>query len=962
MQSLFECIFTNFKEKLLPLNDYFQEITMKRFLSILLLVSLFCGTEASAKRRNTQQLPEEMLSPTKTFAESLRDDYTHFYNSGGVFEKLYLMTDRPYYSAGETLYFSGYLVHATMLTRNSASNFIYVELISPEGRLVERVKIAATNKQFIGTFMLSARLTSGRYKLRAYTRWMMNFDMGYFFTKDVYIGNAIDDAITTSISYSEGEKGQFIANIRFVDQNGLPIVSTPVRYRSIIDGRSRGGSQRTDKSGAIKVKFTPSDSAHDGFELHIRANSRDLSRYVQMPSFTNNFDVQFCPEGGNLIANLVQVVAFKAQSANGRSVEVEGAIYNEAGEEISKFKSEHLGMGRFAMCAEPGVKYYAEVTSADGLTRRFDLPVAQPSGVALRVMRQNNGYTILAQATPDQNLADYACVVHSRGAVMTVVESLVQPLRLRNEDMFDGIAQVSVVHRPTRKIVAERLFYVRDNRYATADIMVGEVFEQRQLVRATIAVKGSDGKPAKGNFSMSVTDATMVPLDEKAPNILSYMLLSSDLKGEVENPGYYFEEDTPRRANQLDLVMMTNGWRRYDLEHVMTRKLPRIIHPMEETQTISGSVYGLLGRARKPSIVVMNTKTKQFDHFELNEYNDFIVTGLPHNEDVVYLVQALNKRGKDTTVSIKIESDNYPVIDIVSDRPYYKNYVEPISRKFLETAREKYFYEGGERIVDIEEIVVVGRKLSTPFFASGSRGSTAHGDLSRYGSVAEILMTFKELDVLGNVITTRREYLDIQRDASSVVDITENPTDEHDTVSSSGGVDFSGDADTDTADFRTPEFILNGNVAHIDDIWSYDPKYIERISFIDGRAAQMLGISAPAGAIIMQVSQEGLRATISSDAIARVTVRGCQKPIEFYKPKYPTFDSRLTDVRDMRYTIAWEPLIRPDSLGMAAVSFYTADRETSYDIIIEGITDDGEICRNRHSIRVKPKNLIGIRR
>ena len=213
MQSLFECIFTNFKEKLLPLNDYFQEITMKRFLSILLLVSLFCGTEASAKRRNTQQLPEEMLSPTKTFAESLRDDYTHFYNSGGVFEKLYLMTDRPYYSAGETLYFSGYLVHATMLTRNSASNFIYVELISPEGRLVERVKIAATNKQFIGTFMLSARLTSGRYKLRAYTRWMMNFDMGYFFTKDVYIGNAIDDAITTSISYSEGEKGQFIANI-----------------------------------------------------------------------------------------------------------------------------------------------------------------------------------------------------------------------------------------------------------------------------------------------------------------------------------------------------------------------------------------------------------------------------------------------------------------------------------------------------------------------------------------------------------------------------------------------------------------------------------------------------------------------------------------------------------------------------------------------------------------------------
>lgn len=959
MEELYFCLKFFQKSSKITTFDLLFGAYMKRLLFVLLFVTLVSGV--NAQRRQSKQLPDEMLSPTKSFAETLREDYNHFYTSGGVFEKLYLMTDRPYYSAGDTLFFSGYLVHATLLTRNSMSNFIYVELISPEGRLVERVKIVAANKQFIGTFMLSARLTSGRYRLRAYTRWMMNFDMGYFFSKEIHIGNVIDDAITTTVSYSELDKGQFMAHIRFVDQNGLPIASTPVRCRSFIDGRSRGGTHRTDENGTINVKFRPSEAPHDCFELNIRANNRDLSRYVQMPSFSNNFDVQFCPEGGNLIANLLQVVAFKAQSVNGRSVEVEGAIYKETGEEVAKLRSEHLGMGRFVMCAEAGVKYYAEVTSADGLTRRFDLPVAAESGVMLRVLRQPKGYTILTQATSDCNLADYVGVVHSRGAVMTIVENLAQPLRLNNADMFDGIAQITIVHRASRKIVAERLFYVRDNRYASAEIMVGDEFEQRQLVQATIAVKGSDGKPARGNFSMSVTDATMVPLDNKAPNILSYLLLSSDLKGDVENPGYYFEEDTPRRANQLDLVMMTNGWRRYSLENVMTRTLPRIIYPMEESQSISGTVFGLLGRARKPSIVVMNTKTKHIDYFELNEYNDFIVTGLPHNEDVVYLVQALNKRGKDTTVSIKIESDNFPIIDIDSDRPYYKNFVQPIPKKFLETAREKYYYEGGERIIDIEEIVVVGRKLSTPFFASGSRGSTAHGDLSRYGSVYDILITFKELDVLGNVITTRREYLDIQRDASAIFEATSSGESD-DAISTTEGVDFSGNAESDTADFRTPEFILNGNVAHLDDIWSYDPKYIERISFIDGRAAQMLGISAPAGAIVMQVSDEGLRNTITSDAIARVTVRGCQKPTEFYKPKYPTFDSRLTDVRDMRYTIAWEPLIRPDSAGMAAVSFYTADRATTYDIVIEGITDDGELCRTKHSIKVTPRNLIGIRR
>ena len=140
------------------------------------------------------------MSPTLSFAERLEHSYREFYNSGGVFEKLYLMTDKPYYSAGETIFFSGFLVHATLLTRNSSSMFVYAELISPEGVLIERIKVVAERKQFIGTFTLNPRLTSGRYTLRAYTRWMTNFDMGYFYTREIYIGNYIDDAVQTSVN------------------------------------------------------------------------------------------------------------------------------------------------------------------------------------------------------------------------------------------------------------------------------------------------------------------------------------------------------------------------------------------------------------------------------------------------------------------------------------------------------------------------------------------------------------------------------------------------------------------------------------------------------------------------------------------------------------------------------------------------------------------------------------------
>lgn len=132
---------------------------MKRLFSLILLL-FFLALPVFAQKN--KQLPEAMLTPTKSFAQTLSESYDLFYRSGGVFEKLYLMTDKPYYSAGETLYLSGYLVHATLLTRNSASRYVYAELITPEGQLVERIKIDATQGQFIGTFALNARLTSGR--------------------------------------------------------------------------------------------------------------------------------------------------------------------------------------------------------------------------------------------------------------------------------------------------------------------------------------------------------------------------------------------------------------------------------------------------------------------------------------------------------------------------------------------------------------------------------------------------------------------------------------------------------------------------------------------------------------------------------------------------------------------------------------------------------------------------------
>ena len=208
---------------------------------------------------------------------------------------------------------------------------------------------------------------------------------------------------------------------------------------------------------------------------------------------------------------------------------------------------------------------------------------------------------------------------------------------------------------------------------------------------------------------------------------------------------------------------------------------------------------------------------------------------------------------------------------------------------------------------------------------------------------------------MGNTITTVKRYVESELDVESA-GIAQSAVEDPDSESS--GETFSQIVSSFDNDMNVPELYVNGNVSDLNFIDSYDTKYIERLSFVDGRSAYMLGLSAPAGAILMEVSKEGLINTVTSDAMARVVVRGCQTPAEFYKPKYATFDDRLSGVKDMRSTIAWEPIIRTDETGQATVSFYTADRSSVYDVVVEGITDEGELCRTHTNMKVEYVSLI----
>ena len=115
-------------------------------------------------------------------------------------EKLYLHLDKPFYGAGEKIWFKGYLVNAITHQDNAQSNFIITELINRSDSIVERKKIRRDSLGFHNAFTLPATLPAGDYYLRGYSNWMLNEDPDFFFSRNIKIGNSIDNTIVSSNS------------------------------------------------------------------------------------------------------------------------------------------------------------------------------------------------------------------------------------------------------------------------------------------------------------------------------------------------------------------------------------------------------------------------------------------------------------------------------------------------------------------------------------------------------------------------------------------------------------------------------------------------------------------------------------------------------------------------------------------------------------------------------------------
>ena len=709
---------------------------------------------------------------------------------------------------------------------------------------------------------------------------------------------------------------------------------------------------KTDINGYFRFSFRPSKNTTDCVRMNINANGRKLDRKLQLPTFEDDFSAKFLPEGGNLVAGIDQVIAFSAVGVDGRFVDVEGVVQTKSGVEVCRIKSEHNGMGKFSLNAIADETYIATLITSNGISRSFTIPAAAKSGCVINLTPEGTNRLVLQVLTtfdyPRQNLV---AIVQSRGIVNYVVEDLSLPLRIPLDKLRSGVGQVSLVDKTTRTVVAQRLFFVRGATASATITPSTKKFSPRERVQVDFAVKNSAGNAVKGDFVVSVTDSDLLKDDKNADNILSYMLLNSELKGHIENPKYYFEANDAKHNEHLDLVMLTHGWRRYNINTILAGKKPLLRHAFESEQSISGGVTGILGKTRNPSVMIFRNRKEYLGVHSLNKTNRFYITGVDSQDTTVYLLQALNREGSSARVRIKVDPYTYPITPIIPREVFQKKKeTSSLTEEYMMRSKQSYFEEGGMPVVDIDAVEIIAKRSVTYDYSSSLNDfNTVSGDMTRFVSIFDALQRFRQLEVEGNSV-----YVRSNRSAfgSPVKSSQENSSAGDGDGDGGGGSDIAEvEVTMDNKDDLMPAVYVNGTLMDMGVIDAYPMSEVISISYLDKFESMAAGMGSETGAIILHVKDINAREKYLINSMAEVVVPGYAAPTEFYAPDYSVKNDRSK--KDNRTTIAWIPSLHSNSLGDASISFWTADRASNYRVVIEGITAEGELLYNELILQAK---------
>lgn len=630
---------------------------------------------------------------------------------------------------------------------------------------------------------------------------------------------------------------------------------------------------------------------------------------------TTDYQVDFLPEGGQAIDGQLCRIAFKAQNKQGNGENIHAALVDEKGDTLTQFSCLHNGMGEFSFIPLADKSYVARCMNEEGQERRFRLPQAVSNAAALKVMMQQEQC--------------YVSVVHDSLFEMDALQLIVlqrgHPCFARHWDnlntsmlfpkqAFDtGIVQFLLL-AANGKILSERLIFIQhpDNNQLTFTANQTK-HSPRQRVEASIEWKDTANHFLNGSCSVSVTDATDIPLDETT-HILSTLLLTADLIGTIEAPGWYFETtDVKKRSQALDVLMRIHGWRRYDLQGAIDGRYTLPSQLPEVSMQLSGDVRTPLGKPlSKSNVQIYAQGTSLMTQVETDAKGRFNLSGFEVPDNVKYLITALSYKGKENVV-LQMDAEKYPIImpkpnALFGEGSSFREIPSIDEEKYMEKSIQNMEYNEGMRHYLLNEVKITARAkkvYQTEFEQDAS-------------------VTIKEDRIQQSGLPNLRTIL-----------IASGKYQSDDQI---GSIKFALDGvlvEDYGSDHSTTNWLLNS--FNVDDIGQIDIiKGPLAAGYFQGKQELVIAITTKRGG-------ESYNARYIATNRAVWTPLGYQQPIEKYSPRYDQPSAELNKL-DMRTTIYWKPDVAIKD-GKAHFSFYNADSPSSYNVVIEGVSTEGKIFR-----------------
>lgn len=857
------------------------------------------------------------------------------YNEKYIQEKVYLHTDKPYYASGDEIWFKAYVLNAKDLNFSPQSNLLYVELLDQKNQLKKRIRIPLAIGTGWGNFSLPDTLKEGNYRIRAYTNWMRNFDPDFYYDHIFKIGNIRTNQMIVETHYTfapSGSQEQVIANINYKNIEGNPYANKEVVYKIELEGKEISkGKGVTDEQGNLQLKFTqPAAVQKTGLiTTSVKISERALvEKFIPVTHTSNEYSLQFFPEGGDLVTDLRSRVGFKILKSDGLGADIKGHVEDESGKPVALLNPKYKGMGAFSLIPESGKKYFGVLKFADGTERKYPLPEAKQEGVVLSLLQKENADSIVIRVMGNKSFVDKSIgksmnlIAQSGGNLVYSATTKISDqggfiVKFSLKEFPLGISQITLFNDIFQPI-AERLFFVNKDEYLQMNLSgLKNNYKPREKVNITFNANNPQKRNVVGSFSVAVIDETKVPVtEEEEHTMLSEILLNSDLRGNIENPNYYFINQNIAKLEQLDNLLLTQGWRRFKWTDILNQTLPAINYQPEHSLALRGKVKNNKKVVPNASIIAFGAKTSSILQATANENGEFVIDSLVFPDSTKFVIQARSEKGKKF---VEIEMDD-SAKDQVVPKPQQNDLSVNISSSmlaYLKNSKTQYEellkYGLTSRTIMLDEVTVIEKK----------KEMDNSSNLNGAGSADKVL---------------------------TGQDLENAPTMEFALQGKVPGLIFQdGEAFfmRNMANGEPVQIILDGMYVEPDMLNSINPNDVESVEILKSISyTAIYGSRGSSGVIIINTKRGGgggFSNTYSPGIISYMPL-GLFVAKNFYSPDYEK-PEQATPMNDYRSTVYWNPKVITDSTGNARFSFFNTDGKGKYRVVIEGTDLKGHIGR-----------------